>query len=120
MSTAQTDDPVRPRPALDRRVRWAVVIGVLVILAGVGTYSMWASYAGRRQALDVCTAAVDARIEASGAGAYTVTSVTPRDHNTYAIAGLIDIADETGVRAVRDFDCTVVDGRLDGFAIRLG
>jgi hypothetical protein len=90
------------------------------MLAGVGAYAICDNYVDRRQAVEACTAAVEARVEASGAGAYAVTSVTERDFDTYSIEGRVDIADETGARAMRDFLCTVVDGRLDGFAIRFG
>jgi hypothetical protein len=119
VSTAPADDPVRSRAAFGGR-RWVGAFGVLAMLAVVGAHAVWDNYVDRRQAFDACTAAVEARVEASGAGAYAVTSVTERDFDTYSIEGRVDIADESGARAMRDFLCTVVDGRLDGFAIRFG
>ena len=103
-----------------RRRRWIVAFGIAAVVAGVGASVAWRTYTDRRDAFDACTAVVEARIEASGAGAYAVTSVTKRDSGTYSIEGLVHIADETGARGMRDFQCTVVDGRVDGFAIRFG
>ena len=119
LTTIPAGDRVRPRAAFRRR-RWVVGFGVAAVLAGVGASVAWCTYADRREAFDACTAVVEARIEASGAGAYAVTSVTKRDFGTYSIEGLVDIADETGARGMRDFLCTVVDGRVDGFAVRFG